>query len=387
MLNVLIIGPIPPVYGGKSYGGVATHIEGLAKELAKNKHNVTIWNYKLQKDKTYKNISIVGNTYLSYLSIFLFLFTALFSGKKYLSLKDNVLLFYKKHRLGTILNSTKFDVIHVHSVHETAPIVIREILKNDNIRIISTDHGFWQTKKFIVNRFHILNKLKKIARHVNKIIYISDYAYEKHINNDFNQLNKLVKISNPLSSNINRIKIHKESHKKIIFFNGLSESIKRKRLDLVLNTIQQDDFLKNNIKVIAIVNDDGVRYIKNKSFDFEIEYYGPIPMIKVDELYAKSDLMVLPSVSESFGLVYIESLIRGIPIVGFDKVVTEFQELMKCYIGEGYSANNNNCDDLAKKIINVLNYNINSTLIQSKSIEIFSWENKVSEFESIYVND
>lgn len=386
--NILIIGPIPQKYGGNSFGGIATHIEGLAEELSNREYKITIWNYKIQKDKYYdnQNIHIKGNSYLSYLNIFFCLVKYFFQRKNYLDFKENILLCYKISRLRTIIKTTEFHAIHVHSLHETAPIAIRKISMENNIKIISTDHGFWQSKNFVFQQKKELYKLRNIASYVDEIIYISNYAYQKHLQNDFNQLNKLVKIPNPLTVGDQEVSHVKKSNKKVIFFNGLSETIKRKRFDLLLNAIQNNAFLKSKVKVIAIVNSIGLEFINNNIFDFEIDAYGAIPMSQVNELYAVSDLMVLPSNSESFGLVYIESLIRGIPIIGFDEVVTEFQKQMGCYIGEGFDADDDDPSNLSRKIIKVLNHKVDTKLIQSKSIEIFSWKNRVSEFEAIYNN-
>lgn len=385
--NILIIGPIPPKYGGKDFGGIATHIQGLTEELVKKGYKITIWNYKFQKEQYFnsRNIHIVGNDFINYFNLILCGFKVLLIKRNFLSFVENVLLEYKALRLREIFKSKRIDVVHVNSLHETTPLAIRRILKNP-IRIISTDHGFWQSSNFIFQQKKHFSKLKNIVECVDKIIYISDYAYEKHLRYDFNQLGKLIKIQNPISISNMGLNLAKRSGKKVIFFNGLSESIKRKRLDLVLNAIENNNFLKNNVKVIAITNSRGMEFINQNVFSFEIEVYGPIAMEKVSSLYNNSDLMVLPSNSESFGLVYMEALMRGIPVIGFDKVITEFQKQIGVYIGEGFSADNNSHSELAIKIEKVLKKVIVSEEIIKETKNLFLWENKVAEFEKIYFN-
>src|SRR5690606_9398648 len=97
-MNILIIGSIPPKYGGDSYGGIATHIEGLTNALIKLDNNVTLWYHYPIKSRHYENLNIVGNKYWWYLvSFFYGVFELLICRKKkFLSLKQHFLLSFQK---------------------------------------------------------------------------------------------------------------------------------------------------------------------------------------------------------------------------------------------------------------------------------------------------
>src|SRR5690606_32540649 len=139
------------------------------------------------------------------------------------------------------------------------------------------------------------------------------------------QQSKLVKIKNPIRVCEKVTKPKKTSDKTIIFFNGLTESIKIKQFDLLLKAIQEDKYLRTNINIVAIANTEAHNYVAQNKFDFEIELYTAIPWNKVKTLYLKSNLFVLPSKSESFGLAYLEALSFGVPIIAFEDVFNEFQ--------------------------------------------------------------
>lgn len=388
-MNILLIGSIPPKYGGKDFGGIATHIQGLSESLLSKGHKVFLWNYKPQEEQVVENLSVLGNGKLSYFLALFFGMKTVFTWKKYLTFSENVIFYYQKFRLKRIFSENKFDVIHVHSLHNTAPIIIREIAGRQ-IKVITTDHGFWQKKDFLDNTIKNTLKLKMITEASDKVIYISNFSKEMHLKYSFDQYQKLIKIHNPVkikSVNFDKIKRLEGSAKKVIFFNGLTESIIRKRLDLVLKAVQNDSFLRENTKVIAIANKAGNDFIESHKFDFDIQCFGAIPISQVDELYNQSDIMVLPSTSESFGLVYIEALIKGIPVIGFDYVIKEFEKEIGCYIGESYKAEINDENLLGKKIKKAFNSNFDSLRVQDTVAKLYSWENMILEFENLYKND
>jgi glycosyltransferase involved in cell wall biosynthesis len=90
-------------------------------------------------------------------------------------------------------------------------------------------------------------------------------------------------------------------------------------------------------------------------------------MEKLKEIYNNADIFVMPSIYETFGLVYVEAMSQGLPVIyskgqGFDK---QFPE------GEiGFSVNCMNAIEISEKILKVLdNYStISSNCIKSSKI-------------------
>src|SRR5690606_22953857 len=69
-------------------------------------------------------------------------------------------------------------------------------------------------------------------------------------------------------------------------------------------------------------------YVINTAHNFtNIEYKGHLDRKDLQRELANSSVLVVPSLSESFGLVYIEALIAGVAIIGYENVVNEFREL------------------------------------------------------------
>jgi len=102
---------------------------------------------------------------------------------------------------------------------------------------------------------------------------------------------------------------------------------------------------------------------------------------KLLELYRKADLFVMPSHTETFGLVYAEAMSQGLPVLytrgqGFDG---HFDE------GEvGYSVSDTNPGDIAQKIVHILDdYNrISRNCIHN--VLRFDWKIIADKYSTIY---
>jgi glycosyltransferase involved in cell wall biosynthesis len=65
---------------------------------------------------------------------------------------------------------------------------------------------------------------------------------------------------------------------------------------------------------------------------------GPHHLERLRDLFLRSSVLCLPSESESFGIVFIEALACGTPVVGFGPTVREIRETMGIDIGEPLEA-------------------------------------------------
>lgn len=154
---------------------------------------------------------------------------------------------------------------------------------------------------------------------------------------------------------------------------------------------------KNQTKVVA-----ACRRLREKGYEVEYVLVGRIEnrrvfnniinrrytkylgeMSKEDLLrqYQESDIMVLPSRHESFGLVYAEAISQGLPIIysrgqGFDGQFAEGTV--------GFSVDYRNIKDIVSKILTILmNYNDISEQCIKYSAK-FNWSDIVTQYISIY---
>lgn len=382
-MKILIIGPIPPKYGGKGYGGIATHITSLATQLAKHRHEVFLWYHKPIKSTEEGKVRVIGNSFSSFLGCLISLKWLYKKKYPYLTNSQGFLLSYQIQQLNKLVSKTNFDVIHVHSLHNTSLLALRE-LNYPSSKIVATDHGFWNQSNALNSTSFTYKKLRKSVEGCSKVIYISEYAKKMHSKIDLGINEKLVKIGNPIHIIEYDYKKSEDQEKKTIFFNGITKSIKIKNLPVLLDAIQKNDTLMEKVKLIAIVNSEGKELIKKNNYGFDIEVLGKTDWDTVVSIYQKSDILVVPSKSDSFGLVYLEALMFGVPIIGLTQLVDEFENMLKTYIGEGFDSNTESSDTLGRKMISVLNHKIDKERIHKRLTEIYSWQNNVNKYEEVY---
>lgn len=115
----------------------------------------------------------------------------------------------------------------------------------------------------------------------------------------------------------------------------------------------------------------------------EVKYYFPRPKEELIELYREADIFIMPSYSETFGLVYAEAMTQALPVVytrgqGFDG---QFEEGIVGFHVDPYSVN-----DIVRAIVQIINnYERISMNCIEKSIH-FKWDEIIKKYCDIYKN-
>jgi len=182
---------------------------------------------------------------------------------------------------------------------------------------------------------------------------------------------------------------------KIILFVGRIEPLKG--IERLLKAIP---YLQNRQgkRLVIIGGGERSQYeierLKRLSYELHIEdsvtFLGPVKHERMPYFYSAADACVIPSYYESFGLVALESLACGTPVVATD--VGAFKSIIRQ--GEtGYVVTDNEPHHLAEKIDLLLSRpgsDKSSTLLIRTSVNKFSWENIakmiVGEFRRVLDN-
>lgn len=384
--EILLIGRASKNIGGKATGGIAKHIEDLALNLSKMGIRPFVFDFTIQKTLNNKGVTTYGVTYLkktmgllhSFFSLDLW-FTETY---KPLSLRDKFIVGLQTYQIKKIIKKHGFKTVHVHSLNRPITGFLRKNFPNLNI--VVTDHGFWQkiNRKNNKNKGQIVKKIYNNIEKSNKVIVISDYSIEKFKEYGF-PLNKTKKIPNPIY--IANIPVKPKTIKEnIILFNGYNESLDRKNLPVLLNAINKSKTLSRDFKLIAIVNNKAKELIEKQKATFEIELLGSQKWEKLVDLYNKSMVLVVPSKSESFGLVYMEALAVGTPVIGFHKTIEEFQKALQIDIGETFDNDRESAEELSAKIEKVVSKTYDKELMRKRVKEKYDWKFLVNDFIALY---
>lgn len=134
-----------------------------------------------------------------------------------------------------------------------------------------------------------------------------------------------------------------------------------------------------SLDVVGRIKDKSQDSIKDICF---VNYHSYSPKEKVREYFKESDIFVMPSIHETFGLVYIEAMSQGLPVIysqgqGFDGYYKEGKVgyHVPCFDEKAI------CDSVIKIISNYTE--MSETCIEA--VKDFSWDKKAEEYKAIYM--
>jgi len=166
---------------------------------------------------------------------------------------------------------------------------------------------------------------------------------------------------------------------KILFVGLLS---KNKNLDAVISVCQSLSI--EGLKLELHIVGDGPRAseFKNHITNFPVIFYGHITDRKtLMDLYRRTDLLFVPSFTESFGIVYVEAMSQSLPVIytknqGFDGFFPNGTV--------GFAVDPYNIDEMKDAVKNVIRqYNKISELAIEKS-KNFKWDEPVKLLMNCY---
>ncbi len=208
----------------------------------------------------------------------------------------------------------KIDIIHAH-VADSAGVIALEINKRFKIPYILTEHRFESIKKIIKSKGQKYKQLLKILFHAEEVICVSQkQAY----------LLKFISPKMPLIipnlTDEEKFFIKRDKPRSKYFtFATLCGLIKNKGLETLLEAIAI--WKPFNLNVHFKIGGAGYHesFLKSMAYKLGISelitWTGFIDRENVPEFFQESEIFVLPSQSESFGIVYIEALACGLPVI------------------------------------------------------------------------
>ena len=303
-------------------------------------------------------------------------------------------IFHLKHSkvLNDIKNTMdikKYDIIHAHSLFSNGYIA-HKLKQQYNIPYIVAVRNT-DVNVFFSRMIHLRTIGIDIMRNAEKVLFISnpykEYTIERFVPEKLKKeiKEKSVVIPNGIDDfwlrNKHRNKSNPENKKIKLIYVG--------RIDVNKNIDTTTKACEILIKQGYEVNYKVIGNIKDKKYNDFIKKYPFIeyvPYCHKEELlkhYRASDIFVMPSKHETFGLVYVEAMSQGLPVIytrgqGFDG---HFKE------GEiGYPVNYNSAKEIVERIKDILaNYeNISTRCV--KNVDKFNWDEIAEEYYNIYKN-
>lgn len=284
--------------------------------------------------------------------------------------------------LGKSLNP---DIIHIHEYRNLLTLEVAQILSRKKIPFVFSPHydqlGYNTfAGKYLMGLYKPIGS--KIFRKAGKIITNSQWS-AMILSDEFPALTeKIVVIPHgvdKIRSNSYKPKKTKEDTLKLLYVGAL---IELKGIHHIIQTIKE--LVNQNIKVTLTIVGKG-NYEKNlrilsEKLKMEENIYWCQPLFgeKLYEKYLSSDIFLLLSKSESYGLVVSEALSAGLPcIVSKTTALTEFLDEPGCY-GIDYPPDSKKLSEL------ILRIHLSEIKIGPFSNKIRTWERVAEDYERLY---
>ncbi|PSL40697.1 glycosyltransferase involved in cell wall biosynthesis [Planomicrobium soli] len=217
------------------------------------------------------------------------------------------------------------DYIHAHTIFSdggTAYKIKRKYNIDYAVAVRDTDINV-----FYKYAIHLRPFMNKILLNANKIVFIS-YAYKnllfsllpKNILSEIEK--KCVVIPNGIDNFWHNIPVenHKRNNGQALNLLFMGSLIKRKNLETLIFACSE--LYKEGYNVFLQVIGNGPLEEESKNLcqklniSEKVRFHGYInDKEKIRSIMDKCDIFILPSLTETFGLVYVEAMSRGIPVI------------------------------------------------------------------------
>ena len=291
-MKIAMVGQFPP-----HVGGVGVHIHTLSKELVKQGHEVYVINYPHKNIKDIDGIHVIGTKGLN------------IPGVRGLMFKINA-----KKALEKLLKEVDIDIIHGHYLFPAGAAAV-EVGSKHKIKTYVTAHGSDMFEMYKKQSF-MRPFIKKVLKKADVVFAVSNALKHEILATgveDIESKTRLywnsVDIKKFSSDNKNLLENHS---KQIVLFVG--NIIKRKNVNLIIEAKKQS----NEDYELVIVGDGPLKKdleekVRNENIP-DVTFLGS--RSDVENIIPGCEVLVLPSFSESFGLVLIEALACGKPVIG-----------------------------------------------------------------------
>ncbi len=297
-MKIAMVGQFPP-----HFGGVGVHIHTLSKKLVEEGHEVFVITYPHKEIRDIDGIHVIGTKGIN------------LPGIRGLMFKNNA-----KKALEDLIKKEDIDIIHGHYLFPAGAAAV-EVGNKHNIKTYVTAHGsdmfeLYKSKPFM------RPTIKKVLKNADGIFAVSKALRQEIIATGVSGIAEKTKLSWN-SVDITKFSLKDDDSfkkefglfdKPIVLFVG--NLIKRKNVGALLEAkkIAKSDYY------LVIVGDGPLSKKLRKKVEDEnipdVIFTGS--RTDVENIIPNCDFLVLPSFSESFGLVLIEALACGKPVIGSD---------------------------------------------------------------------
>ncbi|MDL2206014.1 glycosyltransferase family 4 protein [Eubacteriales bacterium OttesenSCG-928-N13] len=289
-----------------------------------------------------------------------------------------------KHQYDT----SEFDVLHAHSLFSNGVIAWRLHRLFGTPYIVAVRDTDVNT--FFAKMPHLRKLGQQILRDASRVVFLSkpyrDYALAPYL--DVDALREVQEKSEIIPNGIDPFWLQHAPDEIHVATPGIARLLlvgrasKRKNVEVALAAAQRlsDQGTQVQFDVVIGKVEDPAILDRIRSHPL-VTLHRNLTREQLLPLYRAADVFVLPSLQETFGLVYAEAMSQGLPVIytrgqGFDG---QFEE------GEvGYAADPNDPREIASRIEDVLEDHANMAQRALTNSKRYDWARFAAQYDGIY---
>jgi len=226
------------------------------------------------------------------------------------------LIIFELFAIRKIIKKEKIKLIHAHWIipQGFTAVLYKKIFREKNLKIICTSHG----SDILRVKNPIMNKIKKwVLNNIDKLTAVSNAIKNeaKKLNIKENLPIEVIpmgvddKVFNPICSD-EKIKEKYNIDGPFLLMVGrlVEEKGVRYLIEAMPEVIQRHPKTKLLIAGFGSRKKFLEREVKELNLEKNVIFIGAVPNIKLPVFYATADIFIGPSLSEGFGLVFVEAL-------------------------------------------------------------------------------
>lgn len=371
-MNIAIV--CYPTFGGS--GVVATE---LGRALAKRGHQIHFISYNLPV-----RLEALNDPNIRYHEV---------------NIPDYPLFKYQPYelalssRLVDVVKTHKIDVLHVHYAipHAYAAYMAKKMLLDSGIQIpiVTTLHG---TDITLVGSHPFYRPAVTFSiNHSDRVTAVSESLKQDTLR--LFEIKKKIEVI-PNFIDIDKIKAKGKPCERSLLANKEEKIITHisnfRPLKRILDVIAVFEGILPKVSSKLMMVGEGpekikaLEYVKNKGLQEHVLFLGNSN--EIDKILCFSDLFLLPSEKESFGLSALEAMAHGVPVISSD--AGGIPEVNQHGV-TGYLSEIGNTADMVQNALRLLENETQHQLFKNQALahaKQFNIESIVSQYESTYVN-
>ncbi|MFD2100203.1 glycosyltransferase family 4 protein [Flagellimonas iocasae] len=241
---------------------------------------------------------------------------------------------------------------------------------------------------FFGKMIHLRRFGNKIMEEAERVIFINhSYVHileEKYLQKSFANAikGKISIIPNAIDSKWFNVQLKQKERTSPFKLLYVGRIVKRKKLDIVLKAVEQLNNNSHSEYHLDVVGEGGFMLEAQKAPPENVKFHGKITSFDdLLKVYSQCHAFVMPSIKETFGLVYIESLSQGLPIIYCKN------EGVDGYFEKGEVGMAVNPDSTKEIIEAVHHIELNYQELSKNAIAAsrkFTWDESTEKYISIY---